>query len=370
MRLSKERREQIGAYGQKWATENGLILINRLVDIFNEQEDKPATLEEMLHGLRRFIAMTPKSEVSFAIYNDAYIVDIKFDKSKIEEMISNDEADCCQNGCEHHHEAATISEIEETIATLQTENLNQQAELIGLIAEISAPLYGVLNFQELTDILNHYHPKLNIVKDDILPALTKHIESFDEDVDYTIFEGFVVSPMILPNAIDITDADVELIDHIRTQQKAHKRYLPTYEEFAFYATPTHEMMTDSFDSFLNFLDKNSKRLGIKKSEIGNLAVTFLQLLKAGMETKYFIEFFQEEGCHFSSTQFINEFMIYTIEVYNNTRMYDLNGHTLKELKLEVNMPSEEHATPKAMSKVGRNEPCPCGSGEKYKKCCL
>jgi preprotein translocase subunit SecA len=24
----------------------------------------------------------------------------------------------------------------------------------------------------------------------------------------------------------------------------------------------------------------------------------------------------------------------------------------------------------AENKVGRNEPCPCGSGKKYKKCCL
>jgi|LSQX01.2.fsa_nt_gb hypothetical protein len=23
-----------------------------------------------------------------------------------------------------------------------------------------------------------------------------------------------------------------------------------------------------------------------------------------------------------------------------------------------------------MRKIGRNEPCPCGSGKKYKKCCL
>lgn len=23
-----------------------------------------------------------------------------------------------------------------------------------------------------------------------------------------------------------------------------------------------------------------------------------------------------------------------------------------------------------MSRVGRNDPCPCGSGQKYKKCCL
>jgi uncharacterized protein YecA (UPF0149 family) len=24
----------------------------------------------------------------------------------------------------------------------------------------------------------------------------------------------------------------------------------------------------------------------------------------------------------------------------------------------------------AGTKVGRNDPCPCGSGKKYKKCCL
>ena len=25
---------------------------------------------------------------------------------------------------------------------------------------------------------------------------------------------------------------------------------------------------------------------------------------------------------------------------------------------------------KILSKIGRNEPCPCGSGKKYKKCCI
>ena len=27
------------------------------------------------------------------------------------------------------------------------------------------------------------------------------------------------------------------------------------------------------------------------------------------------------------------------------------------------------ATPKRVKKIGRNEPCPCGSGKKYKNCC-
>jgi len=30
-----------------------------------------------------------------------------------------------------------------------------------------------------------------------------------------------------------------------------------------------------------------------------------------------------------------------------------------------------HAVPDGKAaKVGRNDPCPCGSGKKYKKCCL
>lgn len=39
---------------------------------------------------------------------------------------------------------------------------------------------------------------------------------------------------------------------------------------------------------------------------------------------------------------------------------------------EANKAGSEKSVPKtkkAGEKVGRNEPCPCGSGKKYKKCC-
>jgi len=29
-----------------------------------------------------------------------------------------------------------------------------------------------------------------------------------------------------------------------------------------------------------------------------------------------------------------------------------------------------HHEQRFVTKIGRNEPCPCGSGKKYKKCCL
>lgn len=42
--------------------------------------------------------------------------------------------------------------------------------------------------------------------------------------------------------------------------------------------------------------------------------------------------------------------------------------------LERLIPMKEPPTQRQMArrppKVGRNEPCPCGSGKKFKKCCL
>ena len=38
---------------------------------------------------------------------------------------------------------------------------------------------------------------------------------------------------------------------------------------------------------------------------------------------------------------------------------------IKDLEILLNPPK----TKIAEKKVGRNEPCPCGSGKKYKKCC-
>jgi uncharacterized protein YecA (UPF0149 family) len=36
---------------------------------------------------------------------------------------------------------------------------------------------------------------------------------------------------------------------------------------------------------------------------------------------------------------------------------------------EERSPAELAAAKPAIPKVGRNDPCPCGSGKKYKKCC-
>lgn len=41
-----------------------------------------------------------------------------------------------------------------------------------------------------------------------------------------------------------------------------------------------------------------------------------------------------------------------------------------EKRTVVEFPDEKKNNPKNRMKVGRNDPCPCGSGKKYKKCCI
>lgn len=45
-------------------------------------------------------------------------------------------------------------------------------------------------------------------------------------------------------------------------------------------------------------------------------------------------------------------------------LYGQLGHALASVPARASVPIQTE------SKVGRNEPCPCGSGKKYKKCCL
>ena len=86
----------------------------------------------------------------------------------------------------------------------------------------------------------------------------------------------------------------------------------------------------------------------------------------------------------SSDHFMDELGAKLMDLHNNTRMWVLKGHTpyetvKKDEKCMEPLPPQAFcSTPKESNvtdirthtKVGRNDPCPCGSGKKYKKCCL
>jgi preprotein translocase subunit SecA len=54
-----------------------------------------------------------------------------------------------------------------------------------------------------------------------------------------------------------------------------------------------------------------------------------------------------------------------------TNNQGLNNEQVEEIvNRSIMKATGEQAAPRGQGKTGRNEPCPCGSGKKYKKCCL
>lgn len=72
---------------------------------------------------------------------------------------------------------------------------------------------------------------------------------------------------------------------------------------------------------------------------------------------------------------INEYVQAIIMIANTTRTWENRGHTPDELfQMEGHHLKPLPTAPVPLNvidsgKVGRNDPCPCGSGKKYKKCC-
>ena len=64
-----------------------------------------------------------------------------------------------------------------------------------------------------------------------------------------------------------------------------------------------------------------------------------------------------------------------VTAQDNERMFRILSELItkdKEFQIMITVPAGKETTkktPKKVKKIGRNDPCPCGSGKKYKQCC-
>lgn len=64
-----------------------------------------------------------------------------------------------------------------------------------------------------------------------------------------------------------------------------------------------------------------------------------------------------------------EYLRLVMNLHNNIPHYSLYGYSPNEL-LEMQLENSSVKEERKKSKIGRNDPCPSGSGKKYKNCCL
>ena len=166
--------------------------------------------------------------------------------------------------------------------------------------------------------------------------------------------------------------------HSMRKKKADKPYyVPDKEELlkyldtAFYETPKQYVVLEQYIK---------KEFFSKEPELAEMLCQNIRWeCVEGSEIHLIFDLFNLFEVNFKDEKQVNEVLGLVMELSNNVRLWENNGHTPHEIFEKFEKPNlrqlpakpfEFGAAPIKKEKIGRNDSCPCGSGKKYKKCCL
>ncbi|WP_141603861.1 SEC-C metal-binding domain-containing protein [Terrilactibacillus laevilacticus] len=119
----------------------------------------------------------------------------------------------------------------------------------------------------------------------------------------------------------------------------------------------------------------TQKYRMSKQEAKELVEDCIMHVKLGSQPSQLLKYIQTQ-LTFESLEAVQKLMDAVVLLMNNTREWYLKGYTSEELFAQEKkaLPPLTNKKGEVISlqthqKVGRNDPCPCGSGKKFKKCC-
>ncbi len=151
-----------------------------------------------------------------------------------------------------------------------------------------------------------------------------------------------------------------LYRRLEQNQRNVEYYIPTKQEILSYSANGFPAQEKTYRIFWMFL---RNELDLEEKDCEYFCIAAFRIFSSGGMLSDFMKIMNEKSIEFKSQRQVESFAQIMMEVNNYTRMYELKGHKPLEIR-HMTAPKRENAT-----KVYPNDPCPCGSGKKYKKCC-
>ena len=183
------------------------------------------------------------------------------------------------------------------------------------------------------------------------------------------------------SASGLCDSRVHDAEELVNEHKSRQiNYYPfTREQLLKAGTPGFFERTADTDTFLSFLEEH---YDLNDAEKDNIALKLIGIINKGEKLNDIIKYLGSR-LEFPSFDFMQLVTEKAVEFYNNTRQWALKGHTPNELFQEekkflkplpagpflMKEKEKKVSENKTRKKTGHNDPCPCGSGKKFKKCC-
>lgn len=245
-------------------------------------------------------------------------------------------------------------EIKNTFKQVNTNEFKQARSRQSLVLEYIEALtnlYGVYTSDKLLEIFNDQ----NVSEPLSMQELNDYLEHFlSRQQKFALESGYLVDSGL---AYDDEEGELEQLLQ-KIQGKTY--YVPDKAELLKYADDSYFEITPQLTELGNYvLTHMSDDAEMVEYLIDD--VQFAASLELPMQELLYE--FEKRNLIFANKKQAEQVVKLIKDVCNHTRLWSNCGHTPIELK-----PSTGDSM-KIVKKVGRNEPCPCGSGLKYKKCC-
>lgn len=277
--------------------------------------------------------------------------------------------------------------LDEMYSELRLHLSDERIELLRQYFDAMNSFYMVISLKKMLRIINSQNEEQYSEEDFLAFAeIARHERHF-----YYILgmeELYEEEPKSKPIERELVHESLLEFDNYYdlAEAKYEKPYfVPDKDELLKYADDFYEEKTAQYCVMAEFVRKNIDHRAEYTEDVMSEMLFIVKSEESSPEEA--INFLETSGAKFKLTKALyEEFSKLYYELHNNTRLPCNNGFTPSELfartgderesyylraETPINVLSNKFSCsqPIKSQKVGRNEPCPCGSGKKYKKCC-
>ncbi|MDR2615906.1 MAG: SEC-C domain-containing protein [Oscillospiraceae bacterium] len=242
-------------------------------------------------------------------------------------------------------------ELRAVYTTLKKSKLSAERDycwLMNTYAAAAANLYGVIRAEDFVELFNSRNKrKTNVDKAFVILLRCSRL-----DLGYSFLGSYIVSD-------DFEAESLEDVKSFTQSTELKPRYFPASADFLEYAKWGHRESTSQIAALRRYM---VRELDLDDETADDIIDELYAAYRSGADGPDIADIFYTIGIDLNSGQ-LQKLQNLTIEMNNNTRKWTNNGYTPAEMLRKLS------AAPAAARRVGRNDPCPCGSGKKYKKCC-
>lgn len=225
-------------------------------------------------------------------------------------------------------------------------------------------LYGLVHKDKVVEIYNIQNEQKT--DEELITTVSKEKQEELYDNFVHVHGDYFVAEAIM----EFDEFDEQLM-----HRKGKPFYIPDKEELLKYRDEMYFEVTKEYRALLAYVTKNLLDGDEAKAE--EICEDIQGSCQFGVSMQGVFDEFNRRKINFKSDKQVSELMQLVMELANNTRIWENNGHTPNEI---FELMEKPHLRPlpkepfkikaERQEKIGRNDPCPCGSGKKYKKCCM